>query len=187
MSNKENVLKLRKEGKSYNEIAKILKLAKATVCYHCQSMGVNDPIDGIKKFVSIENVLKLNKYYKNHTIEETAKYFNISRSTVIKYVDAKTERLTEDERKRRNYNAVKDRRQKLKQMSVEYLGGKCIKCGYNNCVWALDFHHKNPKEKDFTIGKYTTIGWEKLKLELDKCDLLCANCHRELHYNKIGT
>jgi DNA-binding CsgD family transcriptional regulator len=184
MNNKENILELRKKGKSYNEISKILNISKGTISFHCVSMGINEPVNGIQQFVSIENIVKLNDFYKNHTIEETANEFKISRSTVIKYVDAKTVKLTENERKRRNYNSVKNRIQKLKQMAVEYLGGKCMKCGYNKCIWVLEFHHRNPKEKEFAIGKYFSRSWEKLKKELDKCDLLCANCHREKHFNE---
>lgn len=91
--------------------------------------------------------------------------------------------MCDDEKKRRNYNHVKNRIQKLKELAVEYLGGKCTICGYNRCIWALDFHHRNPEEKKFTIGKYYSRSWEKLKKELDKCDLVCANCHREIHFN----
>jgi hypothetical protein len=73
-----------------------------------------------------------------------------------------------------------ERRRMLKRKSVEYLGGKCRKCGYNRCLNALEFHHRNRSEKEFHFG-YTNRSWEKLKVELDKCDLLCANCHREEH------
>lgn len=67
-------------------------------------------------------------------------------------------------------------------MAIEYLGGKCETCGYDKCVAALEFHHKDPKEKDFAIGvKGYTRGWETVKRELNKCILVCSNCHRELH------
>ncbi|MGI8669633.1 MAG: hypothetical protein ACR2J3_07260 [Aridibacter sp.] len=75
----------------------------------------------------------------------------------------------------------KQRRRKIKRKAVEYKGGKCQKCGYNKCVGAMDFHHINPDEKDFTISG-NSGKWEKIKKELDKCDLLCKNCHAELHY-----
>lgn len=62
-------------------------------------------------------------------------------------------------------------------------GGKCEKCGYNHNIAALDFHHLNPKEKEFAIDlrKFSNMSLEKLQKELDKCILVCANCHRELH------
>lgn len=78
--------------------------------------------------------------------------------------------------------AVQKRREKVKQMAVEYKGGKCEICGYNKYAGALDFHHKDPSKKDFGIAHDGhTKSWEKVKKELDKCMLVCANCHREIH------
>lgn len=78
--------------------------------------------------------------------------------------------------------AVKLRRKKIKEKAVEYKGGKCEICGYNKCIDALEFHHLNPKEKDFGIGeKGYTRSWIKIQEELDKCIMVCANCHREIH------
>lgn len=73
------------------------------------------------------------------------------------------------------------RRKKVKRLAVERLGGQCELCGYNKCIAALEFHHKNPDEKDFTISSGNTISLEKIFAEADKCLLLCSNCHRELH------
>lgn len=70
-------------------------------------------------------------------------------------------------------------------MSIEYKGGKCEKCGYDRCPGALTFHHVNPNDKLFTIGDVAhRKNWEIIKKELDKCILLCANCHFELHYEE---
>lgn len=81
--------------------------------------------------------------------------------------------------------AVDKRRKKLKEMAVEYKGGCCSRCGYNKSVAALEFHHKDPTQKDFGIAsKGYTRSWEKVKIELDKCIMLCANCHREIHDEK---
>ena len=78
--------------------------------------------------------------------------------------------------------AVTKRRKKLKEMAVEYKGGKCEHCGYSKCIAAFDFHHSDPTEKDFAVSqKGHTRSWERVKQELDKCILLCANCHREEH------
>lgn len=65
---------------------------------------------------------------------------------------------------------------KLKQSR----GGKCERCGYNTCLKALEFHHIDPEQKDFTISN----DHFKLKDAIEeskKCILICANCHRELH------
>lgn len=77
--------------------------------------------------------------------------------------------------------AVAKRRRKIKILSIEYKGGKCQICGYNKYQGALELHHINQKEKHFGIGdKGYTRSWEKVKAELDKCILFCANCHREV-------
>ena len=78
--------------------------------------------------------------------------------------------------------AVAKRRKKVRQMLVEYKGGKCEICGYCQCIDALDMHHKNSSTKEFGISSSgLTRSWEKNKTEADKCILLCANCHREIH------
>lgn len=81
----------------------------------------------------------------------------------------------------RTYQVTK-RRNNLKQMAVDYKGGKCEKCEYNKCIGALEFHHLEPEHKDFGISASGhTRSWEKLKSELDKCILVCCRCHREIH------
>jgi hypothetical protein len=82
-----------------------------------------------------------------------------------------------------NIEAVTKRRKVLKEKAVEYKGRKCSKCGYNKCIDALEFHHLDSLQKDFGISeKGYTRSWEKVKLELDKCILVCSNCHKEIHY-----
>lgn len=82
-------------------------------------------------------------------------------------------------------DAVNKRRRKLKQLAVEYCGGKCTICGYSKCIGALHFHHVNPTTKNFSISSDgNTRSWVEIKNELDKCILVCANCHAELHTNE---
>lgn len=78
---------------------------------------------------------------------------------------------------------VKINRWRLKLAAVEYKGGRCVKCGWQGHPAAFDFHHKDPAKKDFAIGcgLTATMGWKRIKQELDKCDLLCVMCHRILH------
>lgn len=83
-----------------------------------------------------------------------------------------------DERWARNYNASQ-KRLWLKERAVAHLGGRCQICGYNKCLASLDFHHRDPKQKDFEISQ--KLSWSALKSELQKVALLCANCHREVH------
>ncbi len=72
-------------------------------------------------------------------------------------------------------------RNRQKQRAVEYLGGKCTKCGYNKSLAALEFHHIDPSKKDWMPSRLMSYKWEVIKLEIDKCELICSNCHRELH------
>lgn len=64
---------------------------------------------------------------------------------------------------------------------IQLLGGKCHKCGYDKCIAALDFHHKDPSTKKFTIGSKIK-SFIELEKEALKCELLCSNCHREFHF-----
>jgi hypothetical protein len=69
-----------------------------------------------------------------------------------------------------------------KKIAVEYKGGKCLRCGYSKYIGALDFHHRDPSQKDFQLSRALKGKvLETTKKELDKCDLLCSNCHREVH------
>ena len=187
-STKEKIINLRKKGKSYNEISKELNCSKATISYHCKREMINDiGLEQSKKLNSVEIEL-LKEYYKTHTIEETSKKFEVSISTVKKYSNKKFKDRTEDDRKKANYNHVKNFRKRTKEKAVDYKGGKCKICNYDRCVSALEFHHLEPSKKDFTLSQSMNIAWDKIKEELDKCILVCANCHREIHEGiiKIG-
>lgn len=81
----------------------------------------------------------------------------------------------------KNKYYVDRRRTKMKNMALEYKGGKCEVCGYCKSTWALQFHHTDPETKDFQIGSGNTYSWDRTKQELDKCVLVCANCHLEIH------
>ena len=70
----------------------------------------------------------------------------------------------------------------MRTMALEYGGGQCQLCGYKKCSRALSFHHKDPAQKDFGLSASgLTRSWGKTKQELDKCILVCANCHMEIH------
>ena len=80
--------------------------------------------------------------------------------------------------------AVIKRRKKVRLMAVEHKGGACQICGYNKSHRALVFHHVDPTLKSFGISeKGFTRAWSKIKEELEKCILLCSNCHMEVHDN----
>ena len=106
-----------------------------------------------------------------------------------------SEMATKDIEKQRLYR----RRwyEKNKQRQAKYKAGRdaeirgwvrdlksqgCIRCPENDPA-CIDFHHRDPSEKDFTISQALAYGWsiERIKSEVAKCDRLCANCHRKLH------
>jgi hypothetical protein len=69
-----------------------------------------------------------------------------------------------------------------KRKAVPYKGGCCEVCGYNRCMAALVFHHKDPSQKDPKWYLMRNWTFERIKNELDKCMLVCRNCHAEIHY-----
>ena len=230
---KEEIIKLRKEGLSYNEISKRLNCAKSTVSYHCSKLEENNEIekrnnlakntflqlskkdikaivdlrnektsyDDIKKKLNIplykikiicnrynitrvdrlteeiiEEIIALYSVVKN--MRKVANKLNVSLQSVMKYTE-KEELTDEEKKKRKSINVINWRKRKKIEL-VEYMGGCCVICGYKKSFRALQFHHKDPKEKDFTIsGK--SWSFERLKKEVDKCILVCSNCHTEIH------
>jgi len=95
------------------------------------------------------------------------------------------------EKGRKNYDLNKHEwnkthnvtREIKKQNIIEYKINSCgcIKCGEKK-HYLLDFHHINPNDKLFQISQGESKGWDKIKAEIEKCILLCSNCHREFHY-----
>ena len=75
----------------------------------------------------------------------------------------------------------KNRQRIAKQKAVDYKGGCCSNCGYDKSLAALEFHHIDPATKDSDWNNYKRVFSDKYIKELDKCVLLCSNCHRELH------
>ena len=241
---KEKIIKLRNEGKTYNEIKEILKCSKSTISYHCskiesntEKIKLNKSIADVNKIKDrflllddekINEVIELRKLKKTYkeisellnvslnvisnvcrklklqnernygkideniiekisilynelkSIKRVSEKLNISRKSVSKYLNIKRDKLNSDEIKKHKVKNVIEWRIRVKKKLVEYKGGKCEKCGYDKCVDALEFHHKEPKEKDFKIsGK--SWSYERLKKESDKCILVCSNCHKEIH------
>lgn len=81
-------------------------------------------------------------------------------------------------------NYCLDRWRKRKVEAIVYKGSCCERCKieypkFDACIF--DFHHKDPKQKDVSWNKLRLRSWDKIVLELDKCSLVCANCHRLIH------
>lgn len=91
-----------------------------------------------------------------------------------------------EERRRSFQGREKEKIRKVarKQRAIEMLGGACSKCGYNKCIAALEFHHTDPSTKTSAIKELAMMSWVKIANEAKKCVLLCANCHREVHWEE---
>lgn len=99
-----------------------------------------------------------------------------NRAKAIAYYQANQEKIKEYQAKRQL---------KLKLQAVNYLGGKCQGCEEDHPA-ALQFHHRDPATKSFSVSTKTMastkqFNWTRIKQELDKCDLLCSNCHAKHH------
>lgn len=86
-----------------------------------------------------------------------------------------------------SYDCVKRYRQRQKENIVYVMGEKCACCGYDRCRQALELHHLDPLQKDFTIAQNTNRAWEIVCKELPKTVMVCANCHREIHAGIIDS
>jgi hypothetical protein len=85
-------------------------------------------------------------------------------------------------RARCNSCSTAARKHRRKFQALRYLGGKCSSCGYDRCPAALQFHHVDDTAKTFNIAGNYNRSWEVLQGELNRCIILCANCHSEHHY-----
>jgi len=190
---KQQIYKLREEGKSILDISIQLRVGKASVSFWCNKFDPEKKYNHTKKLEQ-EEKNKIIQFYKTvNNLQLTKKHFKqiyseaTIRDVLIKSNEYIGRKKVTDEFKSRQkslnvINWKKDKKIKL----VEYKGGKCEKCGYDKCIRALDFHHIDPLQKDFDISS-NSYSFEKMKKEADKCILVCANCHREIHagYLKI--
>jgi len=160
--NKKILEKLIKEDKSLHKIAAELKCSTTNVEYW------------LKKFGLSTNFKKYNrKIHRCTTCGETdkTKFYGKKKNICGRCQTA--------------YNNEAGRKKKIK--AVEYKGGKCKKCGYKKCINALEFHHRDPSTKNDQWKTMSGWKWSRILKELHKCDLLCANCHREVHYDTFSS
>lgn len=143
-------------------------ISKRRFCLDCSPFGLRNRIDytkyndreGYKTCRSCKIEKKLIEFYR-------CKEKRDSCSSICRYC---------------HNEKTKGRLKEYKNLCLEYKGAKCSICGYNKCVEALEFHHRDNLEKKFSIANARFKKFnEKTKEELDKCDVLCANCHREIH------
>ena len=79
---------------------------------------------------------------------------------------------------------MRDRSRAGKLKAVEYKGGVCVDCSGEFHPAVFDFHHLDPSKKDLKVANSFCRKWEVVRAELDKCVMLCANCHRLRHHSE---
>ena len=179
-----SIIRLLKRGKTYREIGKQVNCAHSTVAYWSHKSGIQSK--NIPKVFTKQKLKDFAVFYSKHSAQATASYFGISKTTILRHCPKKKRKLlSKKELDYRNYYRVKLIRQERKIAAIAYKGGKCELCGYNKCIASLDFHHKLSTKKSFALSDSRQyLKWSKVLKELDKCLLVCANCHREIHYNE---
>jgi len=80
---------------------------------------------------------------------------------------------------------VNERRFAVKVKIVAVLGGKCVDCGYGRCLAAMHVHHLDAADKEFNLSGAHARSWASIEAELQKCVLLCANCHATRHHDHV--
>lgn len=168
----EQILTLYKEGKSLLDISKVVGVSKATASYYVNNAGMsryNQPVEVTKELLQ-----KMQEDYNlGMSKRQISKKYKVAFYKLEKLVKPKA--MT-------GYEIVKNRRIKIKEELLNYKGGRCSICGYSRCASALEFHHLDPDKKDFGIAQTSSYkNLELLKKEIDKCILVCSNCHREIH------
>ncbi len=75
--------------------------------------------------------------------------------------------------------------QEKRSKALEFLGGRCKRCGYDEFGCSLDVHHLDPSKKDPNFGSMRGWGWKRIEKEIKNCILLCKNCHGAVHTHNI--
>lgn len=170
---KEYLESLVEQGLSINQLSKIFKKGQTTVRYWLKKYNLKTKNKSFKDGYHYRNKVNANEQYCPccgiHLNSETG-YSRKDRN--IWATLCKKCSMEKDFKKRFNF--------KIK--ALKYKGTSCKSCGYNKDITALEFHHKNPTEKEILPAKLYYKPWDYAKQELDKCIILCCNCHREDHY-----
>lgn len=208
---KEQIQNLIKQGLTNKVIADKLGLNIATLRRRIKEYGLNRFNQKDRIITDEEKKNIINLYNQNLTCIEISGKLTISRITISKILKAagiKIEKRHSESGRKKAENKTKTcvicdkqvgrrrnvcmscytntRRFKIKKWMIEYKGGKCVDCGVSDLdISCYDFHHLDPNEKDFNLSSVNSarVSLEQLKGELNKCVLLCANCHRIKHSN----
>mgnify|MGYP003442925438 CR=1 FL=1 len=161
---KETLIFLVEDNKSTWKIAEELKMSQSTIRYWLKKYGLKTkPVTDIN----------LKNYCCKFCGETNKENFCNKGKGIISLTKCK---------KCHNQFTI-ERIRNYKKQAIEYKGGKCNICGYDRCQGSLHFHHINPLDKDPNWRQMKNWHFDKIKTEIDKCILVCANCHGEIHWN----
>lgn len=147
-------------GKEFHLFVNGVRYYTRSFCLECYPVGGHQVINGNKKCPQCNETKPLESFVKRKR-----KHGKIQCYSWCKSCSSKRGVLRQIE---------------IKKKCVEYKGGKCQICGYCKNQKALQFHHLDQNQKEFGLAQYKSRSFDRLKLELDKCELLCANCHAEI-------
>jgi len=175
---RESAIKLRKRGRSVKEIAKTLKVAQSSVSLWVRNVKLKPAHKKRLKKKQLDNAKKCLIRKQKGDISTRRREMGEDAWREYKKIQGNNKNLRG---RLKNPEKYVNREVNVKQRLVDYKGGKCKECGYDKCLGALEFHHRDPKKKDFGISS-NHRSFENLRIEADKCDLLCNRCHMEIHW-----
>lgn len=175
------IIDLKKSGSTYKEIFESVdNISYDKIKRVCRIFKLNKSNTELKfKNPEFINEIKI-LYNELGNLKKVGKLLGITHRKVREFVKIKDQTMSITEQKASMVIHVHNHRKKRKKELIKYKGGRCQCCGYDKSMNVLQFHHINPEEKDFTIGG-RNYSIEIMKLEVDKCVLLCSNCHIEIH------
>ena len=164
---KEIIKPLVDAGLSQQKIADKLKVSRTTVRHYLEKYNLKT--EAIKQCAKCKKRKSTKNFYLRIVNNDTSKPYPKCKTCLL-------------EDKVTAY-------QLAKQDAIDYKGGSCSICGYSKCNNALEFHHIDPKNKKEQVSKLIgrRVKIKELREELDKCILVCSNCHREIHAGLISS
>jgi hypothetical protein len=167
---KNEMKKYIEDGLSFNQISKETGKSLSTIRYWAKKHNIESNFVTFREQVSVE-------YGDTRLCPRCRKYVDTK-----KFYQKRGKKNSSTYCKTCTSEQTTERMRNLKSKMIEYKGGCCVRCGYKKYQGALDFHHLDPNEKDFNLSHLRRYSFDdRVKKELDKCILVCANCHREVH------
>jgi hypothetical protein len=162
------------QGLSTNQLAKIFKKGQTTIMYWLKKFGLKTKHRSFKDIPLEEKIDKNNQYCDicNIKLNDNNAYIRNEKNRCCYHNYCKKCFSKDNFLKKLNF----------KKKALEYKNSCCEFCGYDKDITALDFHHLDPSQKEISPSNLHYKSWDYAKQELDKCIVLCSNCHREEHF-----